>query len=45
MKVTILGAGGVRTPQVVSSFIARQDRLGLDELALMDIDGGRLGTL
>ena len=45
MKVTILGAGGVRTPQVVSSFIARQDRLGLDELALMDIDGSRLDLM
>ena len=42
MKVTILGAGGVRTPQMVRAFIARQHRLGLDELALMDINGGRL---
>ena len=42
MKVAIIGAGGVRTPQMVRSFIARQDRLGLDELALMDINGPRL---
>src|SRR5687767_12670745 len=42
MKVTVIGAGGVRTPHIVRSFIARQDRLGLDELALLDIDGGRL---
>lgn len=42
MKVTIIGAGGVRTPQMVRSFVGRQDRLGLDELALMDIDGARL---
>ena len=42
MKVAILGAGGVRTPFVVRSFILRQERLGLDELALMDIDGARL---
>jgi 6-phospho-beta-glucosidase len=42
MKVAILGAGGVRTPLMVRSFIARQERIGLDELALMDIDAGRL---
>ncbi len=42
MKVALLGAGGVRTPFVVRSFIIRQERLGLDELALMDIDGARL---
>ncbi len=45
MKVTILGAGGVRTPLIVRSFIARQARLGLDELALMDIDGARLDLM
>jgi len=28
MKVTILGAGGVRTPFIVRSFIIRQERLG-----------------
>jgi 6-phospho-beta-glucosidase len=42
MKVTVIGAGGVRSPHVVRSFIARQDRLALDELALMDVDGARL---
>lgn len=42
MKVTLLGAGGVRTPFIVRSFILRQERLGLEELALMDIHGGRL---
>lgn len=42
MKVAILGAGGVRTPLMVRSFLLRQDRLGLDELALMDVDGERL---
>jgi len=45
MKVTIIGAGGVRTPQIVRSFITRQDRLGLDELALLDINGGRLDLM
>jgi 6-phospho-beta-glucosidase len=42
MKVAILGAGGVRTPLIVRSFIARQERLGLAELALMDVDEARL---
>ncbi|MGH2523299.1 MAG: 6-phospho-beta-glucosidase, partial [Anaerolineales bacterium] len=45
MKVTILGAGGVRTPLIVRSFITRQDRLGLRELALMDIDAARLDLM
>ncbi len=42
MKIAILGAGGVRTPLIVQAMAARQERLGLTELALMDVDGGRL---
>ncbi len=42
MKITIIGAGGVRTPLIVQAVIKRQDRLGLSELSLMDIDGERL---
>ncbi len=42
MKIAILGAGGVRTPLIVESMIRRQDKIGLSELALMDIDGDRL---
>jgi 6-phospho-beta-glucosidase len=42
MKITIIGAAGVRTPLILRSIIARQDMLGLHELALMDIDGERL---
>jgi 6-phospho-beta-glucosidase len=42
MKITIIGAAGVRTPLIIQSILARQDRLGLHELALMDIDGERL---
>jgi 6-phospho-beta-glucosidase len=38
MKITILGAAGVRTPIIVLSILHRQERLKLDELALMDID-------
>jgi 6-phospho-beta-glucosidase len=42
MKLTILGAAGVRTPLVLQSVIARQHRIGLSELALMDVDAHRL---
>ncbi len=42
MKIAILGAGGVRTPLIVQAMAARQERLGLSELALMDVDGRRL---
>lgn len=42
MKLTILGAAGVRTPLVLRSIIARQQRIGLSELALMDVDAERL---
>jgi 6-phospho-beta-glucosidase len=42
VKVAVLGAGGVRTPMIVRSFLLRQHRLGLTELALMDVDGARL---
>jgi 6-phospho-beta-glucosidase len=38
MKLTIIGAGGMRTPLIVAAIIKRQERLGIDELALMDID-------
>ena len=42
MKIAIIGAGGVRTPLIVQAMLKRQDRLGLNELSLMDIDGDRL---
>ncbi len=42
MKITIIGAAGVRTPLIVQAIQKRKERLGLDELALMDIDGERL---
>lgn len=45
MKIAILGAGGVRTPLIVASIIRRQERLGIAELALMDIDGPRLDLI
>jgi 6-phospho-beta-glucosidase len=45
LKLTILGAAGVRTPLVLQSILARGHQLGLDELALMDVDGKRLGLM
>ncbi len=45
MKLTILGAAGVRTPLVLKSIIECQDRLGLNELALMDVDAHRLDLI
>ena len=42
MKIAIIGAAGLRTPLIVQSIHARRSRLGLDELALMDIDDQRL---
>jgi 6-phospho-beta-glucosidase len=42
MKITIIGAAGLRTPLLLQAILARQDKLGLTELALMDIDGERL---
>lgn len=42
MKLAIIGAGGVRTPLLVQSVLKRQDRLGISELSLMDIDAERL---
>jgi 6-phospho-beta-glucosidase len=38
MKLTIIGAAGLRTPLIVEEIIRRQDRLHIQELCLMDID-------
>lgn len=42
MKITIIGAGGVRTPLMLKSVLVRQEQLGLTELALMDADAEHL---
>jgi len=42
MKITILGAAGVRTPIIVQSIAIRQKNLKIDELCLMDIDKDHL---
>lgn len=45
MKLTVLGAAGIRTPLMLQSILARQPQMGLTELALMDIDANRLGLM
>ena len=45
MKIAIIGAAGVRTPLIVNAIHKHQDRLGLSELTLMDIDGERLNLI
>jgi len=42
MKLTFIGAGGVRTPLVMQSVLNYQDRLPLDTVCMMDIDPERL---
>jgi 6-phospho-beta-glucosidase len=42
MKLTFLGAGGVRTPLVIQSLLSFQERLPLERVCLMDIDSERL---
>lgn len=45
MKIAIVGAAGVRTPLIVDALVRRHARLGLTELALMDIDAARLAVI
>ena len=45
MKLTIIGAGSVRTPRLIPSLARRAPRLGLQELWLMDSDPERLALI
>ncbi|MDD5370462.1 MAG: hypothetical protein PHQ40_15370 [Anaerolineaceae bacterium] len=45
MKLTVIGGGGVRSPLFVASALRRAEQTCLNELCLMDIDGGRLETM
>ncbi len=42
MKLTLVGGGGVRSPLFVMSLLNWQDRIGVTELCLMDIDPHKL---
>lgn len=42
VKIAVVGAGSTYTPELVDGLATRADRLPVDELALLDIDGPRL---
>ncbi len=42
MKVTVIGAGSTYTPELVSGLWNERERLTVDDLWLMDVDGPRL---
>ena len=45
MKLTIIGAAGVWTSLIIDEIINRQDRIGITELCLMDIDAEHLDLI
>jgi 6-phospho-beta-glucosidase len=45
MKIALLGGGGFRVPMVYGALLARAEALGLDELALYDVDESRLARI
>jgi 6-phospho-beta-glucosidase len=45
VKVGVVGAGSTYTPELIEGFVAHQDRLPVDELALFDIDAERLDVV
>jgi 6-phospho-beta-glucosidase len=45
VKIAVVGAGSTYTPELVDGLATRADRLPVDELALLDIDGPRLDVV
>ena len=45
MKITVIGAAGVRTPLLVHGFSRAGANLRMDELALWDVDGERMNVM
>jgi 6-phospho-beta-glucosidase len=45
VKVCVIGGGSTYTPELVDGLLRRQDRLGLGELHLVDVDETRLAVL
>lgn len=45
MKLTVIGGGGVRSPLLTASALRWADRIGMDELCLMDINAEKLALL
>src|SRR5579864_6130218 len=44
-KIGVIGAGSTYTPELVEGFLQRQQRIGLDELVLMDVNAEKLRTV
>ncbi|WDR06825.1 6-phospho-beta-glucosidase [Devosia rhodophyticola] len=44
MKLTLIGGGGVRAPLFVQSALRRAQKIGLNEICLMDTDQAQLDT-
>ena len=42
MKLALIGGGGVRSPLFVASALRRAERVGLEELCLMDTDADKV---
>jgi 6-phospho-beta-glucosidase len=45
MRLTLIGGGGVRSPLFVASCLQRAERLGLDEIALLDVQKDHLEVI
>jgi 6-phospho-beta-glucosidase len=45
VKVCVIGGGSTYTPELVDGLLQRRERLGLDEIHLVDTDLGRLDVL
>lgn len=45
MKLTVIGGGSSYTPELVDGLLRRASSLGLESLALMDVDERRLGLV
>jgi 6-phospho-beta-glucosidase len=45
VKLAVVGAGSTYTPELVDGLVRMRDLLPLEELALVDVDEGRLGIL
>jgi len=45
IKIGVIGAGSTYTPELVEGLLRRRERIGLDELVLMDIDDEKLSVV
>jgi 6-phospho-beta-glucosidase len=45
VKLTVIGGGGMRAPLFVAAALRRAERIGLDEISLMDISADRLAVM